>query len=77
MSQKRRRLPKPPLQTPERDVSDARQITQEQLDEILREHELMRKTLETIAANSADRLQATQARGALTNIGPTVTPRRS
>src|SRR5258708_930560 len=61
----------------ERDVTDAQQITQEQLDEILSEHELMRKTLEVIVANSADRLQATQARGALANIGPAVTPQRS
>lgn len=37
------------------------------------EHEIMRKTLETIAGSAADQLQATQARGALSNIGPAVT----
>lgn len=41
-------------------------------DGLLAEHELMRKTLEVISSNSADQLQATQARGALANIGPTV-----
>lgn len=39
---------------------------------LLAEHELMRRTLEIIAGNSADQLQATQARGALANIGPRV-----
>jgi hypothetical protein len=37
------------------------------------ENELMRKTLKTIAARSADQLQATQALGSLTNIGPALT----
>jgi hypothetical protein len=41
-------------------------------DRLINEHELMRKTLEVIAANSADRLQATQALGVLANIGPKV-----
>ena len=37
---------------------------------ILREHETMRRVLETIAAGAADGLQRTQAIGALANIGP-------
>jgi len=41
-------------------------------EDILAEHELMRKTLETIAGTAADQLQATQARGALANIGATL-----
>lgn len=36
---------------------------------VLQEHELMRKTLQTIAGNTADGLQRTQAIGALSNIG--------
>jgi len=44
------------------------------LDEAVCENALMRRTLETIAGNSADQLQATQARGALANIGPSCLP---
>lgn len=47
-------------------------ITQEELDKILEEHELMRKTLQIIAGNAGDRLQETQPRGVLANIGPAV-----
>jgi hypothetical protein len=54
-------------------VIDVKRLTQEDLDIILDEHELMRKTLQTIAGNAGDRLQETQARGALANIGPAVT----
>lgn len=36
------------------------------------EHELMRRTLEIISADAGDQLQATQARGALANIGTTI-----
>lgn len=38
---------------------------------LMTEHDLMRRTLETIAGSAADQLQATQAKGALANIGPT------
>ena len=54
-------------------MNDRADISQEELDKILAEHELMRRTLEIIAGNAGDRLQETQARGALANIGAPVT----
>jgi hypothetical protein len=45
-----------------------------EIEQLLKEHELMHRTLQTIGANSSDGLQRTQALGALTNIGPRYAP---
>ncbi len=56
----------------ERDIAADRDHWKLRAEQAEADNDRMRKILEIIAGEAADKLQATQARGALTNIGPKI-----